>query len=73
MDCTHAAARDLDIVVPVFEQAKLIIGLGLHEAMARLFLHAASLAYTDPESGKLMLFKAPMDNELEEVLSVLRQ
>ena len=39
----------------------------------RLFLHAASLAYTDPESGKLMLFKAPMDNELEEVLSVLRQ
>ena len=39
----------------------------------RLFLHAASLAYTDPESGKLMLFKAPMDSELEEVLSVLRQ
>ena len=35
--CTQAAARDLDIVVPEFEQAKQIIGLGLHEAMARLF------------------------------------
>jgi 23S rRNA pseudouridine955/2504/2580 synthase len=52
------------------EQAnRQIKTLGLY----RLFLHAASLAYTDPESGKLMLFKAPMDEELEQVLSVLRQ
>ena len=35
--CTQAAAHDLNIPVPEFEQAKQIIGLGLHEAMARLF------------------------------------
>ena len=35
--CTQAAARDLNIAVPEYEQAKQIIGLGLHEAMARLF------------------------------------
>ncbi len=52
------------------EQAnRQVKSIGLY----RLFLHAASLAYTDPESGKLMLFKAPMDNELEHVLAVLRR
>ena len=42
---------------------------GLH----RLFLHAASLTFTHPESGKLFQFQAPMDNELESLLAVLRQ
>lgn len=35
--CTQAAARDLGLPVPPHEQAKQIIGLGLHDAMARLF------------------------------------
>jgi len=35
--CTQAAATDLGLKVPEFDEAKQIIGLGLHEAMARLF------------------------------------
>jgi len=35
--CTQAAARDLGLAVPPFEEAKQIIGLGLHPAMAKLF------------------------------------
>ena len=35
--CTQAAAQDMDLPVPEFDEAKQIIGLGLHEAMARLF------------------------------------
>lgn len=35
--CTQAAAKDLGLDVPEFDEAKQIIGLGLHEAMARLF------------------------------------
>jgi len=35
--CTQAAAADLGLRVPDFDEAKQIIGLGLHEAMARLF------------------------------------
>ena len=35
--CTQAAARDLGLVVPEYDEAKQIIGLGLNEAMARLF------------------------------------
>ncbi len=35
--CTQAAATDLGLVVPEYDEAKQIIGLGLHEAMARLF------------------------------------
>lgn len=35
--CTQAAARDMGLEVPDFEEAKQIIGLGLHPAMARLF------------------------------------
>jgi len=35
--CTQAAAADLGLKVPAFEDAKQIIGLGLNEAMARLF------------------------------------
>lgn len=35
--CTQAAARDLGLHVPEYDEAKQIIGLGLHEAMARLF------------------------------------
>jgi phosphoglycolate phosphatase len=35
--CTQAAARDLGLNVPEYDEAKQIIGLGLHEAMARLF------------------------------------
>jgi 23S rRNA pseudouridine955/2504/2580 synthase len=42
---------------------------GLH----RLFLHAASLNFTHPESGKLFQFRAPLDDELERVLLVLRK
>lgn len=41
--CTQAAARDLGLPVPDFEEAKQIIGLGLQPAMARLF------AITDEE------------------------
>jgi len=35
--CIQAAARDLGLQVPEHDEAKQIIGLGLHEAMARLF------------------------------------
>ena len=35
--CTQAAAKDMDLPVPAFDEAKQIIGLGLQEAMARLF------------------------------------
>ncbi len=35
--CTQAAARDLGLYVPEYDEAKQIIGLGLHEAMAKLF------------------------------------
>ena len=35
--CTQAAASDLDLQVPTYDEAKQIIGLGLHEAMAKLF------------------------------------
>ncbi len=35
--CTQAAAKDLGLGVPAFDDAKQIIGLGLHPAMARLF------------------------------------
>ena len=35
--CTQAAAHDLGLNVPEYDQAKQIIGLGLQEAMARLF------------------------------------
>ena len=35
--CTQAAASDLGLKVPEFDEAKQIIGLGLHEAMAKLF------------------------------------
>jgi len=39
----------------------------------RLFLHAASLTFTHPESGKLLRFDAPLDSELESLLTVLRK
>jgi len=35
--CTQLAAKDLGLQVPPYEEAKQIIGLGLHEAMAKLF------------------------------------
>jgi phosphoglycolate phosphatase len=35
--CTQAAATDLGLEVPAYDDAKQIIGLGLHEAMAKLF------------------------------------
>ena len=35
--CTQAAAHDLGLNVPEYDEAKQIIGLGLQEAMARLF------------------------------------
>ena len=39
----------------------------------RLFLQAASLTFTHPESGKLLRFDAPLDSELESLLTVLRK
>ena len=41
---------------------------GLH----RLFLHAYRLAFVHPDSGKAMNFQAPLDDELESILAVLR-
>ncbi|MGD2118716.1 MAG: HAD-IA family hydrolase [Chromatiales bacterium] len=41
--CIQAAATDLDYAVPAFDEARQIIGLGLHEAVARLF------QVTDPQ------------------------
>ena len=41
---------------------------GLH----RLFLHAYHLAFVHPESARPMHFSAPLDEELEDVLKVLR-
>lgn len=41
---------------------------GLH----RLFLHAKSLSFTNPDTGKVMQFDAPMDDELQSLLKVLR-
>ncbi len=43
------------------------------KGLYRLFLHAASLSFTHPESGKLFQFQAPLDSELESLLTVLRQ
>ncbi len=41
---------------------------GLH----RLFLHAHQLSFTHPDNGKVMSFHAPMDDELDSILTVLR-
>lgn len=39
--------------------------------LKRLFLHAAELRFTWPESGEVMHFKAPLDPELQHVLDLL--
>lgn len=43
--------------------------LGLH----RLFLHAASLVFTHPESGRLFRFAAQLDDELQQLIETLQR
>ncbi|MDX4945107.1 23S rRNA pseudouridine(955/2504/2580) synthase RluC [Providencia manganoxydans] len=40
--------------------------------LKRLFLHASSLKFTHPKSGEEMRIQAPLDNELNQCLKVLR-
>lgn len=40
--CIQAAARDLSLFAPTHEQAKVVIGLGLEEAMQQLFPDSSS-------------------------------
>ena len=42
--------------------------MGLH----RLFLHARSLSFKRTDTGEVMNINAPMDDELESILKVLR-
>ena len=35
--CIQAAARELEIPQPSYDESKVVIGLGLNEAMQRLF------------------------------------
>ncbi len=44
-------------------------GMGVHRQM----LHAASLAFTHPESGAVMRFTAPLPPDMRQVLAALRQ
>jgi len=39
----------------------------------RLFLHAAALTFTHPNSGEVMRMEAPLDERLKQCLKVLRQ
>ncbi len=41
--------------------------------LARMFLHAAELAFDHPETGERLALKAPLDEELETVLKALGQ
>ncbi|HET7176343.1 MAG TPA: 23S rRNA pseudouridine(955/2504/2580) synthase RluC [Gammaproteobacteria bacterium] len=41
--------------------------------LKRMFLHAAELAFDHPESGKRLVLKAPLDDELEAVLKNLER
>lgn len=41
--------------------------------LKRLFLHAAALRFTHPNSGEVMRVEAPLDNELKRCLEILRQ
>jgi 23S rRNA pseudouridine955/2504/2580 synthase len=51
------------------ESQRLAAGLGL----PRLFLHAASLTFPEPTSGRPVQIKAPLPDELEAVLTRARQ
>ena len=39
----------------------------------RLFLHAAALTFTHPQSGETLRFEAPLDKGLRQCLAALRQ
>ena len=41
--------------------------------LKRLFLHSAQMTFKHPDSGKNMTIKAPLSDELEQFLSVLRK
>lgn len=51
------------------EGDRLAVGLGL----TRLFLHAASLSFPEPTSGRPVQIRAPLPNELEAVLASARR
>ncbi|MDT8880433.1 RluA family pseudouridine synthase [Halomonas saccharevitans] len=51
------------------ESQRLASGLGI----SRLFLHAASLTFPEPTSGRPVQIKAPLPDELEAALSRARQ
>lgn len=48
---------------------KQLIGTGLN----RLFLHAAALRFTHPNTGEILRIEAPLDNKLKQCLKILRQ
>jgi 23S rRNA pseudouridine955/2504/2580 synthase len=39
---------------------------------SRLFLHAAALKFTHPNTGEVMRIEAPLDEQLKRCLKVLR-
>ncbi|MTD25406.1 23S rRNA pseudouridine(955/2504/2580) synthase RluC [Erwinia sorbitola] len=41
--------------------------------LKRLFLHAAALRFTHPNTGEVMRVEAPLDNELKRCLEILRK
>ncbi len=41
--------------------------------LARLFLHAAALTFTHPNTGEVLRMEAPLDNALKHCLAQLRQ
>lgn len=41
--------------------------------LSRLFLHAAALTFTHPQSGETLRLEAPLDNALKQCLAALRQ
>ena len=48
---------------------KQLTGTGLN----RLFLHAAALRFTHPNTGEILRIEAPLDNQLKQCLKILRQ